>query len=154
MSMMNRPTRIAGAAAATVAAAALLSGCAGVSASPVGGNLGTPLPPVAGPTTTAAGPAPATSTATQAPCGPQTASIAGDSAAKIAQTMAAELPKGCGFTLTGTLESPAEQVDGAQLEGNATYDSTGDLHFALLDQGVVLDTYMIGGSTYLRLYEE
>lgn len=151
---MKRPARLAGAAAASTAAAALLTACTGISASPVGGNLGTPLPALGVPSTAAAGPTTVAATVAAAPCTPQTANIAGDSAAKIAQTMAAELPKGCGFTLVGTLESPAEQVDGAQIEGSATYDGAGDLHFALLDQGVVLDTYVIGGSTYLRMYEE
>ena len=151
MPKMNRPARLAGAAAASTAAAALLTACTGISASPVGGNLGTPLPAVGAPSTSATT---AAATTAAAPCTQQTANISGDSATKIAQTMAAEMPKGCGFTLVGTLESPAEQVDGAQIEGSATYDSSGDLHFALLDQGVVLDTYVIGGSTYLRMYEE
>lgn len=158
MVITNRSTRTAGAAVGLAAAAALLAGCAGVSASPVGGNLDTPLPSIpvlgGGPTTDAAGdPASATATAPATACTPQTASVSGDTAAQIVQVAAAEIPKACGFTLAGTLESPAEQLDPAQLQGDATYDSSGNAHFELLDQGLVLDTYALSGDTYLRLYE-
>lgn len=155
MTNMRRSTRAAGAIIATAAAAALLTGCAGVSASPVGGNLDTPFTPNVQGGGPAAGPTgAATATTTRAAvCIPQTANIAADTAAQIIQTVAAEIPKGCGFTLTGTLMSPAEQNDGAQLQGSATYDGSGDAHFALLDQGMVLDTYVTGTDTYLRVYE-
>ncbi|HEV2635472.1 MAG TPA: hypothetical protein VGX23_10025 [Actinocrinis sp.] len=151
-------TRRAGAAAGLAAAAALLAGCAGVSASPVGGNLDTPLPTLPGfgagattdPDTAAAAP---TATAPATACTPQTASVSGDTAAQMVQVAVAEIPAACGFTLTGTLESPAEQADGAELQGSATYDRAGNAHFALLDQGLVLDTYVLGSDTYLRLYE-
>jgi hypothetical protein len=154
MTNMKRSTRAAGAMIVTAAAAALLTGCTGVSASPVGGNLNTPFTPNAAPDTSGAGSGSgADPTGAAAACIPQTANIAQDTAAEIMQTVAAEIPKGCGFTLTGTLESPAEQNDGAQLQGNASYDGSGNTHFSLLDQGMVLDTYVSGGSTYLRLYE-
>ena len=150
MTNTKRSIRLAGAIAATAAAAALLTGCEGVSASPVGGNLYSTLP-VGGATT--GGPATAAATTEAAVCVPQTANVASDTAAQLIQTVAAEIPKGCGFTLSGTLESPAEAADGAQLQGNATYDGSGTAHFALLDQGMVLDTYVTGGQTDLRLYE-
>ena len=153
MTNTKRSIRLAGAIAATAAAAALLTGCEGVSASPVGGNLYSTLP-VDGATTGDPAATGATTATTQAAvCVPQTANVASDTAAQLIQTVAAEIPKGCGFTLSGTLESPAEEADGAQLQGTATYDGSGGAHFALLDQGMVLDTYVTGGDTDLRLYE-
>lgn len=149
MQTTKRTTRLVGAAVGLAAAAALLAGCQGTSAGPAAGSTAgsTPTGPAAGSATSAAPAAQAAS------CTPQTKNISGETAAQILQTMVAEMPDACGFTvLPGDVEGAGEADNTVELAGDATYDSAGDIHVVIDNQGMTMDTYVIGGTTYLRIY--
>jgi hypothetical protein len=86
-------------------------------------------------------------------CTPQTTSVSSDTAAQVLQTVATELPKACGFTVSGYLDGAAELPDGLSILGNATVDTSGNTHVAVVDQGVAIDVYQVSGSDYVHMYE-
>ena len=86
-------------------------------------------------------------------CTPQTTSVSSDTATQVLQTLASELSKACGFTVSGYLDGAAELPDGLSIQGNGTVDSSGNAHVAVVDQGVVIDVYQVSGSDYVHVYE-
>jgi hypothetical protein len=88
-----------------------------------------------------------------AACKPHTRSVAGQTAAQVLRTLAANIPAACGFTVSGDLLGQVFGIDGVELWGVTTYDSAGHVHLVYVNQGVVINAYRIGSSEYLRLYE-
>jgi hypothetical protein len=88
-----------------------------------------------------------------AACKPHTKSVAGQTAAQVLRTLAANIPAACGFTLSGDFLGQVFGIDGLELWGVTTYDSAGHVHLGYINQGVVVNAYRIGASEYLRLYE-
>lgn len=84
-------------------------------------------------------------------CTPQTTTVAADSASQIVQTLIAELPKACGYTISGVLDGAAELPDGLAIQSKATVDDIGNAHVPVMDQGMIVDAYLVSGSLYLRL---
>lgn len=144
-------------AAATGAAllALTLAGCSGHSGGSGNGPTGASS---TGATSPAATPSAAASTGSTdvaggGDCTPQTTSVSSDTATQVLQTLAGELPKSCGYTVSGYLDGAAELPDGLTIQGNATVDAAGNAHVAVVDQGVVIDVYQVSGSDYVHMYE-
>lgn len=108
---------------------------------------------VATATSPAASSVPATGTTAAAACAPQTTNVSTDSAAEIISTLITELPKACGFRVSGFLDGAAELPDGLSIQDEATVDSDGNVHVAVADQGIVVDVYAVAGTEYVHLYE-
>lgn len=150
---MTRPTSralLTGAAMLTLA----LTGCSAQSGSG-GGMFGSATATAAAGTSGTSIATNTTSTTSTAAtnCTPQTTSVASASAATILSTLSAELPKSCGFTVSGFLDGSAELPDGLPIEGSAVVDSAGNVHVAAEEQGIVVDIYAVSGSEYVHMYE-
>ena len=94
-----------------------------------------------------------TTAAAASTCTPQTTNVSAESVTEIISTLAAELPKSCGFTVSGYLDGAAELPDGLSIQDKATVDSAGNVHVAVADQGIVVDVYAVSGTEYVHLYE-
>jgi hypothetical protein len=86
-------------------------------------------------------------------CTPQTADVSADSAREILATLTTELPKACGFTVSGYLDGAAELPNGLPIEGSASVDAAGNVHVGVQSQGIVADVYVVSGAEYVHLYE-
>jgi hypothetical protein len=143
----------------TALLALTLTGCSsnsgGSGNSPTGSSSAGASSPAATASTAAATTASTGSTdaAGSGSCTPQTTSVSSDTATQVLQTLASELSKACGFTVSGYLDGAAELPDGLSIQGNATVDAAGNAHVAVDDQGVVIDVYQVSGSDYVHMYE-
>ena len=151
---MTRPTSralLTGAAMLTLA----LTGCSAQSGGSGSGMFGSATATAAAGTSGTSIATNTTSTTSTAAtnCTPQTTSVASASAATILSTLSAELPKSCGFTVSGFLDGSAELPDGLPIEGSAVVDSAGNVHVAAEEQGIVVDIYAVSGSEYVHMYE-
>jgi outer membrane lipoprotein-sorting protein len=88
--------------------------------------------------------------AISAGCEPATNGIAGMSAAQAIKTVTANIPKACGFTISGVFEGAAFG-DGWQLTATSTYGTSGAVHLVYVDQGTYIDFRTVGGVDYVRL---
>jgi hypothetical protein len=86
-------------------------------------------------------------------CTPRTADVSADSAREVLATLTAELPKACGFTVSGYLDGAAELPDGLPIEGSASVDAAGNVHVGVQSQGIIADVYVVSGAEYVHLYE-
>jgi hypothetical protein len=87
-------------------------------------------------------------------CAYLTRSVHGLTAAQAIRVVASEMPNACGFTVSGQFDGPGFDIDGWELDGTSTYGALGGAHVVWLNQGIVLDFYRVGGSQYLRIYED
>lgn len=142
---------LTGAAMLTLA----LTGCSARSGGSGGAMFGSATPTGAAGTTAASTATNTISTTNAAPidCTPQTANVSSASVAKVLATLTAELPKACGFTISGFLDGAAELPDGLPIEGEAAVDAAGNVHVAVQSQGIVVDVYAVSGSEYVHMYE-
>jgi hypothetical protein len=83
-------------------------------------------------------------------CRPSTHGIAGLSAAQAIRTVTANIPKACGFTVSGIFEGAAFG-DSWQLTATSTYGALGTAHLDWVDQGTYVDFVNVGGTQYVRL---
>jgi hypothetical protein len=88
--------------------------------------------------------------ASAASCTPATRGIAGMSAAQAIKTVTANIPKACGFTISGIFNGAAFG-DGWQLTGASTYDARGGVHLSWVDQGVLIDFRQVGGAEFVKI---
>jgi hypothetical protein len=84
-------------------------------------------------------------------CTPATRGIAGLSAARTISTVTANIPKACGFDVSGTFGGAAF-ADGWPIIGKATFGALGTEHFVSGFQGVIISFYNTAGAEYTRLY--
>jgi hypothetical protein len=87
-------------------------------------------------------------------CTSRTQGVAGENAAQTLKTVSTNIPKACGFEISGFLLGADYGIDGVQLLGKTTFGPGGNVHLVFVDQGIVLDVYRIGGNEYVRLYED
>jgi hypothetical protein len=88
--------------------------------------------------------------ASMAGCQPATHGIAGMTAGQAIKTMTANIPKACGFTISGTFEGIAFG-DGWELTATSTYGTSGAVHLVFVDQGTYIDFRTVSGVDYVRL---
>jgi hypothetical protein len=74
------------------------------------------------------------------------------SAAQAIRTVTANIPKACGFTISGIFEDAAFTIDGWFVDdGTSTYGALGTAHLVWVGQVSVTDFYRAGGAEYVRL---
>jgi hypothetical protein len=83
-------------------------------------------------------------------CRPSTHGVAGLTAAQAIRTVTANIPKACGFTVSGIFEGAAFG-DGWQLTATSAFGANGSVHLAWVDQGTYVDFYGVGGVDYVKL---
>jgi hypothetical protein len=133
-----------------------LTGCSAKSSGSGTGLFGGgAVPAAAAGTSTATNTTSTTSTTNAAPidCTPRTTDVSTDSAKEILAALIAELPKACGFTVSGYLDGAAELPDGLPIDGSASVDAAGNVHVGVQSQGIIADVYVVSGAEYVHLYE-
>jgi hypothetical protein len=90
---------------------------------------------------------------THTACASIAVSVTGMSAAEAVRTVAANMSRNCGFTVSGSFDGAGFGLDGWELYGTSTYGAFGDVHIVSLDQGMVINFYRVGSAEYLRVYE-
>jgi hypothetical protein len=85
-------------------------------------------------------------------CAMATRPITNMSAAQAIRTVAANLDKTCGFTISGSFDGAGFGIDGWGLYGSSSYAASGGVHLVWDSQSVILDFYRVSSGEYLRLY--
>jgi hypothetical protein len=130
-----------------------LTGCSAKSSGSGSGLFGGGAVPAAAAGTSTATNTTSTTNAAPIDCTPRTTDVSADSAKEILTTLIAELPKACGFTVSGYLDGAAELPDGLPINGSASVDAAGNVHVGVQSQGIIADVYVVSGAEYVHLYE-
>lgn len=83
-------------------------------------------------------------------CRPATHGIGGLSAAQAIRTVTANVPKACGFTISGIFEGAAFG-DSWQLTATSAFGGNGAVHLDWVEQGTYVDFVNTGSAEYVRL---